>query len=84
MPACTDYWINDSYSDPLLVITEEVDAALTKAIPRSAPKGAGRWSESGEAEPRGKCTLEMAVSCGQRIRAELDAPSLRIDRRSRA
>ena len=34
MPACTDYWINDSSSDPLLVITGEVDAALSKAMPR--------------------------------------------------
>src|SRR5246127_475208 len=34
MPACTDYWINDSSGDPLLVITGEVDAALTKAMPR--------------------------------------------------
>jgi len=34
MPACTDYWINDSSSDPLLVITGDVDAALTKAMPR--------------------------------------------------
>jgi hypothetical protein len=34
MPACTDYWINDSSDDPLLVIAEEVDAALTTATPR--------------------------------------------------
>src|SRR5262252_8518296 len=34
MPACTDYWVNDSSGDPLLVITGEVDAALTKAMPR--------------------------------------------------
>jgi len=34
MPATTDYWINDSSGDPLLVITGEVDAALTKAFPR--------------------------------------------------
>jgi transposase len=34
MPACTDYWINDSSGDPLLVITGEVDAALSKAMPR--------------------------------------------------
>src|SRR6516164_8894690 len=33
MPANTDYWINDSSGDPLLVITGEVDAALTKAMP---------------------------------------------------
>src|SRR6201987_1629823 len=33
MPASTDYWINDSSGDPLLVITGEVDAALTKAMP---------------------------------------------------
>jgi transposase len=33
MPATTDYWINDSSGDPLLVITGEVDAALTKAMP---------------------------------------------------
>jgi transposase len=34
MPASTDYWINDSSGDPLLVMTGEVDAALTKAMPR--------------------------------------------------
>jgi len=34
MPASTDYWINDSSGDPLLVITGEVDAALTRAMPR--------------------------------------------------
>jgi transposase len=34
MPATTDYWINDRSGDPLLVITGEVDAALTKAMPR--------------------------------------------------
>src|SRR5271169_3360532 len=34
MPACTDYWINDRTGDPLLVITGEVDAALTKTLPR--------------------------------------------------
>jgi transposase len=34
MPASTDYWINDPSGDPLLVITGEVNAALTKALPR--------------------------------------------------
>ena len=34
MSASTDYWVNDSSGDPLLVITGEVDAALTKAMPR--------------------------------------------------
>jgi transposase len=34
MPASTDYWINDCSGEPLLVITGEVDAALTKALPR--------------------------------------------------
>ena len=34
MPASTDYWINDRSGDPLLVITGEVDAALTKALPQ--------------------------------------------------
>src|SRR3990172_1764563 len=33
MPASTDYWINDCAGDPLLVITGEVDAALSKAFP---------------------------------------------------
>ena len=33
MPASTDYWINDCSGDPLLVITGEIDAALTKAMP---------------------------------------------------
>src|SRR5215475_9023007 len=34
MPASTDYWINDRSGDPLLVMTGEFDAALTKALPR--------------------------------------------------
>lgn len=34
MPATTDYWINDRSGDPLFVVTGEVDAALTKALPR--------------------------------------------------
>src|SRR6201997_359097 len=34
MPATTDYWVNDRSGDPLLVITGEVDAALSKAMPR--------------------------------------------------
>lgn len=34
MSATTDYWINDRAGDPLLVITGEVDAALSKAFPR--------------------------------------------------
>ncbi|MGA2366808.1 MAG: putative transposase [Steroidobacteraceae bacterium] len=34
MPATTDYWINDRSGDPLFVITGEVNAALTKAMPR--------------------------------------------------
>jgi transposase len=33
MPATTDYWVNDRAADPLLVITGEVDAALSKAFP---------------------------------------------------
>lgn len=33
-PATTDYWINDRAGDPLLVITGEVNAALTQAFPR--------------------------------------------------
>lgn len=33
MPATTDYWVNDSAGDPLLVITGELDAALSKAFP---------------------------------------------------
>lgn len=32
MPATTDYWVNDRAGDPLLVITGEVDAALSKAF----------------------------------------------------
>jgi transposase len=34
MPASTDYWINDRSGEPLLVITGEVNAALTRALPR--------------------------------------------------
>jgi hypothetical protein len=33
MPASADCWVNDRSGDPLLVITREVDAALTKAMP---------------------------------------------------
>jgi hypothetical protein len=34
MPASTDYWINDRSCDALFVVTGEVNAALTKALPR--------------------------------------------------
>jgi hypothetical protein len=34
MPASTDYWVNDRSGDPLFVVTGEVNAALTKALPR--------------------------------------------------
>jgi transposase len=34
MPASIDYWVNDRSGDPLFVITGEVNAALTKALPR--------------------------------------------------
>lgn len=34
MPASIDYWINDRSGEPLLLITGDVDAALTKALPR--------------------------------------------------
>src|SRR5260370_1009641 len=33
MPATTDYWVNDRAGDPLLLITGDVNAALTKAFP---------------------------------------------------
>jgi transposase len=33
MPATTDYWINDGAGDPLLLITAELSASLTKAFP---------------------------------------------------
>ncbi len=33
MPATTDYWVNDQRGDPLLVVTTEANAALTKALP---------------------------------------------------
>jgi transposase len=33
MPATTDYWINDRGGDPLLLITADVNACLTKAFP---------------------------------------------------
>jgi hypothetical protein len=47
MPASTDYWINDRSGDPLLVITGEMDAALTKALPGCLAKY-GAWSASSE------------------------------------
>ena len=34
MPASTDYWINDRSGDPLFVVTGDVNAALSKALPR--------------------------------------------------
>jgi transposase len=34
MPATSDYWVNDRSGDPLLVITGEVNAALTQALPQ--------------------------------------------------
>jgi transposase len=33
MPATVDYWVNDRGGDPLLVVTGELDPALTKAFP---------------------------------------------------
>src|SRR5437870_4802980 len=33
MPATTDYWVNDRAGDPLLLITGDVNAALTQAFP---------------------------------------------------
>jgi hypothetical protein len=33
MPAITDYWINDCSGDPLLMITGDIDATLSKALP---------------------------------------------------
>jgi hypothetical protein len=33
MPATTDYWVNDHRGDPLLVVTAEANAGLTKVLP---------------------------------------------------
>jgi transposase len=33
MPATTDYWVNDRAGDPLLLITGDINAALTTALP---------------------------------------------------
>jgi transposase len=33
MPATTDYWVNDSVGDPLLVLTAPANAGLTKMLP---------------------------------------------------
>ena len=33
MPATTDYWVNDSVGDPLLVLTAEANAGLAKILP---------------------------------------------------
>ena len=33
MPATSDYWVNDSAGDPLLVITAEANAGLVKMLP---------------------------------------------------
>lgn len=33
MPATTDYWVNDRAGDPLLLITGDINAALTTAFP---------------------------------------------------
>jgi hypothetical protein len=32
-PATTDYWVNDKRGDPLLVVTAEANAALTRILP---------------------------------------------------
>jgi len=45
MPATTDYWVNDRAGDPLLVITGEVNAALTKAFPRLLAEVRGALGE---------------------------------------
>jgi hypothetical protein len=34
MPATTDYWVNDQRGDPLLVVTAEANAGLTKVLPK--------------------------------------------------
>jgi transposase len=33
MPATTDYWVNDTAGDPLLVVTAEANASLVKVLP---------------------------------------------------
>jgi hypothetical protein len=33
LPATSDYWVNDSAGDPLLVITAEANAGLVKTLP---------------------------------------------------
>jgi hypothetical protein len=33
MPATSDYWVNDTAGDPLLVVTAEANAGLTKMLP---------------------------------------------------
>ncbi len=33
MPATTDYWVNDRAGEPLLLITGDINAALTRAFP---------------------------------------------------
>ena len=34
LPATSDYWVNDSAGDPLLVVTAEANAGLVKMLPR--------------------------------------------------
>jgi transposase len=34
LPATTDYWVNDTSGDPLLVVTAEANAGLVKMLPR--------------------------------------------------
>jgi transposase len=34
MPATTDYWVNDQRGDPLLVVTAEANAGMTKVLPK--------------------------------------------------
>jgi len=33
MPATTDYWVNDTHGEPLLVVTAEANAGLVKMLP---------------------------------------------------
>lgn len=34
LPATTDYWVNDQRGDPLFVVTAELNASLTKILPK--------------------------------------------------
>ena len=70
MPASTDYWVNDRSGDPLLVITGEVNAALTKALPRLL----GEVREVGSALAAAAAPYSRSIAAAGARRLDLPYP----------